>query len=64
MLGQLCWLPALGSNGEKVLHLRTNPSQPWRHYTLFHSTPFQTTKFQKVLKGGQPTKNCYEQIGL
>jgi hypothetical protein len=31
---------------------------------LFQSTPFQTTKFQKVLKGGQLTKNCYEQIGL
>jgi hypothetical protein len=31
---------------------------------LSHSMPFQITKFQKVLKGGQPTKNCYEQIGL
>jgi hypothetical protein len=33
MPGQMCWLPALGSNGDKVLHLRRNPNQPWRPYT-------------------------------
>ena len=33
MTGQMCWLPTLGSNGDKVLHLRTAPSQPWQPYT-------------------------------
>ncbi len=33
MIGQMCWLPTLGSNGDKILHLRTTPSQPWRPYT-------------------------------
>lgn len=33
MAGQMCWLPTIGSNGDKVLHLRTNPNQPWRPYT-------------------------------
>ena len=33
MSGQMCWLPSLGSDGDKILHLRTNPSQPWRPYT-------------------------------
>jgi hypothetical protein len=35
MLGQMCWLPTLGSDGDKILHLRTNPSQPWRPYTAY-----------------------------
>lgn len=33
MLGQMCWLPALGSDEEKILYLRTNPNQSWRPYT-------------------------------
>lgn len=33
MLGQMCWLSALGSDGDKILHLRANPNQPWRPYT-------------------------------
>ena len=32
MSGQMCWLPALGNGEEKVLHLRANPSHPWRPY--------------------------------
>jgi len=35
MLKQMCWLPRLGSSGEKILHLRTEPRQPWRPYTAF-----------------------------
>lgn len=35
MLKQMCWLPALGTNGQKILHLRTAPHQPWRPYTAF-----------------------------
>jgi hypothetical protein len=35
MLKQMCWLPRLGGNGDKILHLRTEPYQPWRPYTAF-----------------------------
>ncbi|NJL67231.1 MAG: hypothetical protein HC849_26845 [Oscillatoriales cyanobacterium RU_3_3] len=35
MLKQMCWLPRLGGNGEKILHLRTEPHQGWRPYTAF-----------------------------
>nr|WP_199295406.1 MULTISPECIES: hypothetical protein [unclassified Trichocoleus] len=32
---QMCWLPVMGTTGEKILHLRTAPNQPWRPYTAF-----------------------------
>ncbi|MEG4245519.1 hypothetical protein QUA46_19825 [Microcoleus sp. MON2_D6] len=35
MLKQMCWLPRLGRNGEKILHLRTDARQGWRPYTAF-----------------------------
>ncbi|MCU0542391.1 MAG: hypothetical protein MUE44_09390 [Oscillatoriaceae cyanobacterium Prado104] len=35
MLKQMCWLPRLGGNGDKILHLRTEPQQGWRPYTSF-----------------------------
>ena len=35
MTRQMCWLPTLGSKGENVLHLRTQPNQPWQSYTAF-----------------------------
>lgn len=35
MSGQMCWLPTLSSKGEKVLHLRLAPHQPWQCYTAF-----------------------------
>ncbi len=35
MFKQMCWLPIAGTTGEKVLHLRTAPNQPWRPYTAF-----------------------------
>ncbi|MBD2019797.1 hypothetical protein H6F43_06295 [Leptolyngbya sp. FACHB-36] len=35
MQHQMCWLSATGSNGTKLLHLRTAPHQPWRPYTTF-----------------------------
>jgi len=41
MLRQICWLPMMEPNGEKILHLRTHPSQPWRPYTAYpeHAVP-------------------------
>lgn len=35
MFRQMCWLPMSGSNREKVLHLRTQPNQPWQPYKAF-----------------------------
>ncbi|MBD2004467.1 MULTISPECIES: hypothetical protein [Cyanophyceae] len=35
MMKQMCWLPVMGTSGEKILHLRTAPNQPWRPYTAF-----------------------------
>jgi len=35
MLKQMCWLPTLGSNGTKILHLRTAPHEQWRPYNSF-----------------------------
>lgn len=35
MFKQMCWLPGMGTNGLKILHLRTAPNQPWRPYTAF-----------------------------
>ena len=35
MAGQMCWLPAFGTNGTKILHLQTASNQPWRPYTAF-----------------------------
>jgi hypothetical protein len=32
---QMCWLSNSGPNGEKVLHLRVGPQEPWRPYTAF-----------------------------
>jgi hypothetical protein len=35
MFKQMCWLPKLGSDGEKILHVRTAPNQPWKPYRSF-----------------------------
>jgi hypothetical protein len=35
MFKQMCWLSISGTNGEKILHLRTQPNQPWQPYTAF-----------------------------
>jgi hypothetical protein len=35
MLKQMCWLSTFASNGQMILHLRTDPYQPWRTYTAF-----------------------------
>ncbi|HEY9696246.1 MAG TPA: hypothetical protein V6D10_03220 [Trichocoleus sp.] len=35
MTGQMCWLAGFGTNGTKILHVRTAPNQPWQSYQLF-----------------------------
>lgn len=62
MLGQMCWLPLLGGDKQKVLHLRTHPNQPWRPYTAFsqYSVPDYDipngsrgwATYQKLMKAG------------
>lgn len=51
MPGQMCWLPALGSDGYKLLHLRTSPSQPWRPYTACPEYAVPDYKIPKGSKG-------------
>lgn len=33
MSGQMCWLSKLGTENEKILHLRLAAHQPWLPYT-------------------------------
>ena len=33
--GQMCWLAGFGTNGTKILHIRTAPNQPWQPYKSF-----------------------------
>jgi hypothetical protein len=35
MQRQMCWLSTLGTNNQKILHLRTNSHEPWRSYKAF-----------------------------
>ncbi|MCT7951333.1 hypothetical protein NG798_16145 [Ancylothrix sp. C2] len=35
MVKEMCWLSAMGNDGQKILHLRTQANQPWRPYTSF-----------------------------
>jgi hypothetical protein len=30
MLGELCWLPKFGANGQLTLHLRLESHHPWK----------------------------------
>ncbi|NJO79137.1 MAG: hypothetical protein HC827_11860 [Cyanobacteria bacterium RM1_2_2] len=41
MTGQMCWLASFSTNGEKILHLRLQPHEPWKPYTAFtnHKVP-------------------------
>ncbi|HEY9725535.1 MAG TPA: hypothetical protein V6D50_03715 [Chroococcales cyanobacterium] len=62
MFGQMCWLSQLGGGGEKILHLRTSPHQPWQPYTAFSTFAIPDYKipggskgwatYQKLLKAG------------
>ncbi len=62
MLRQMCWLPMMGPDGEKVLHIRTHLSQPWQPYTACpeHAVPDYNipkgskgwTTYQKLVLSG------------
>jgi hypothetical protein len=59
---QMCWISSFGSSGEKILHLQTNPNDPWRPYTAFPQFAVPDYKipggskgwatYQKLLKAG------------
>lgn len=51
MSGQMCWLSSFGSKGEKILHLRLNPSQPWKPYTCCPEYAVPDYKIPKGSKG-------------
>lgn len=62
MLKQMCWLPMMGTSGEKMLHLRTSPNEAWRPYKAFpqyaepdHQEPGGSkgwATYQKLMKAG------------
>lgn len=77
MTGQMCWLAALGSDGYKILHLRTSPSQPWRPYTACpeYAVPDYTiprgskgwATYQKLLGAKWtliPSEQAMQEVGL
>jgi hypothetical protein len=35
MLKEMCWMSAPGTNGQKILHLRTEPHKAWLPYTAY-----------------------------
>jgi hypothetical protein len=51
MLREMCWLPLLGTDGDKILHLRTNPSQPWQPYTAYPQFSVPDYEIPKGTKG-------------
>ncbi|MBD1863703.1 MULTISPECIES: hypothetical protein [Trichocoleus] len=58
MTGQMCWLSIGGDDGEKVLHLRMQPSQPWRPYKSFPQYAMSDYK----VPGGSKGWATYQQL--
>lgn len=58
MLKQMCWLPLSGSNGEKILHLRTQPNQSWQPYKAFpaYAVP------DNLIPGGSKGWSTYQKL--
>jgi hypothetical protein len=50
MLGQLCWLPKFGTNGQLTLHLRLESHQPWKPHTAY---PGLCVPDYPILKGSK-----------
>lgn len=71
MTGQMCWLATFSTNGEKILHLRSESGQPWQPYTSSpHAIPDYPiprgskgwATYQKLLSAGWylvPTAQAY-----
>lgn len=62
MAGQMCWLACAGGDGDKILHLRLQPNQPWQPYTAYpqfsvadYNVPRGSkgwATYQKLMKAG------------
>lgn len=57
MVGQMCWLSKLGKDGEKILHLKTQPNESWLPYTACPNLLLQITRFLEAQKVGQLIRN-------
>jgi hypothetical protein len=51
MQRQMCWLSSIGTNEQKILHLRTAPHEPWRPYTAFSQYAVPDYPIPKGSKG-------------
>jgi hypothetical protein len=51
MTGQMCWLAGFSTNGEKILHLRLKPHDPWKPYTAFANYKMPDYVIPKGSKG-------------
>lgn len=58
MQRQMCWLSSFGTNGQKILHLRTSPNERWQPYTVFsqYSVP------DYVIPGGSKGWATYQKL--
>lgn len=61
MSGEMCWLNQTSPEGERVLHLRSHPTQPWQPYNTYpvavadHNIPEGSkgwATYQKLLRAG------------
>lgn len=63
MKGQMCWISPLGTDGEKILHLRSQSNRPWKPYNSLPQYAVPDYKdfpngskgwatFQKLLQAG------------
>ncbi|MBD2460307.1 hypothetical protein H6G89_04550 [Oscillatoria sp. FACHB-1407] len=51
MSGQMCWLPKLGTDGEKILHLRLQSHDRWMPYTALPAFSVPDYKIRGGSKG-------------
>lgn len=58
MARQMCWLPLARHDGEKVLHLRIQPNQPWLPYTAMS----QLAVPDYIIPGGSKGWATYQKL--
>lgn len=51
MTGQMCWLSNFATKGEKILHLRLQPYDPWKPYNTFSEHAVADYNIPKGSKG-------------
>ncbi|MCL6436818.1 MAG: hypothetical protein K6T90_21930 [Leptolyngbyaceae cyanobacterium HOT.MB2.61] len=51
MQKEMCWLPRLGADGTKILHLRMASHEHWRPYTCFPQYAVPDYQVPKGSKG-------------